>query len=328
MELVAGWPFPQKLEEALKRTLPLVGPEARAQLSALISPQTLGVMATVLVAWVLSHAVGVGEVIDIVILAVGVVGIGFSVFQGVDELYEFAMGTYKAGSTRDLDVAAGHLAKAISILGIQAVMAVLLRGAPQSYRGGLRAKGPPTAVGATYRPTLRWSKYEPGVGRMAAGSGWTTSWGHIVISSRGSAKTRQVVMFHELFHQFLTPKLYPLRDFRIANRVASYRYSSLRRFLEEALAEGYGQLRGSGIRDAVGALRFPIQRNYVYLLRRGGFDPDMMGLGVVPELVGLAAGAIQIDGVWHDIHLGPGAAQPAAADELASPGDAHEANGS
>ena len=87
-------------------------------------------------------------------------------------------------------------------------------------------------------------------------------------------------------------------------------------------------MRGSGIRDAVGALRFPIQRNYVYLLRRGGFDPDRMGLGVVPEVLGLAAGAIQIDGVWHDIHLGPGAAQPAAADELASPGDAHEANGS
>jgi hypothetical protein len=99
MESVGGWSFARKLEEALKRALPLLGPEARAQVSALLTPQTLGVMATVLVAWVLSHAVGIGEIIDIVILAVGVVGIGFSVFQGVDELYEFAMGTYKAGTT-------------------------------------------------------------------------------------------------------------------------------------------------------------------------------------------------------------------------------------
>jgi hypothetical protein len=166
MELVEGWPFARKLEEALKRALPLLGPEARAQVSALLTPQTLGVMATVLVAWVLSHAVGIGEIIDI--LAVGVVGIGFSVFQGVDELYEFAMGTYKAGTTQDFDVAAGHFAKAVSILGIQAVLAVLLRGAPRTYRGGLKTKGPPTAVGATHRPTLCWSKFEPSRGRVAA----------------------------------------------------------------------------------------------------------------------------------------------------------------
>lgn len=70
--------------------------------------------------------------------------IGFSVFQGVDELYEFAMGTYRAGTTRDLDVAAGHFAKAVIILGIRAVLAVLLRGAPRTYRGDLEAKGPPT----------------------------------------------------------------------------------------------------------------------------------------------------------------------------------------
>jgi hypothetical protein len=315
MEYVGGWSFARKLEEALKRALPLLGPEARAQVSALLTPQTVGVMATVLVAWVLSHAVGIGEIVDIVILAVGVVGIGFSVFQGVDELYEFAMGTYKAGTTRDLDVAAGHFAKAVSILGIQAVLAVLLRGAPRSYSGGLKTKGPPTAVGSTYRPTLRWSKYVPGRGRLAAGEGWTTSWGDIVISSRGSAQTRQLVMFHERIHQILTPKLYPLRNFRHANRNASYRYSSLSRFLEEALAESYAQLRVNGISEAISAIRFPIRQSYVYVLRRGGYDPDMVGLGVVPELLGLAVGAIQIEGVWHDIYVASLAAEPAESSE-------------
>lgn len=310
MEFVGGWPFARKLEETLKRALPLLGPEARAQVSALLTPQTLGVMAAVLVAWVLSHAVGIGEIIDIVILAVGVVGIGLSVFQGVDELYEFAMGTYKAGTTRDLDVAAGHFAKAVNILGVQAVLAVLLRGAPRTYQGGLRAKGPPTAVGAAYRPTLRWSKFEPNYGRVAAGDGWTTSWGDIVVSSRGSAKTRQLVMFHERIHQILTPKLYPLRDFRYANRNASYRYSSLSRFLEEALAETYAQLKVNGLSEGINAIRFPIRQSYVYLLRRGGFQPKMMGHGVVPELLGLAVGAIQIDGIWHDIHVTSVAAEP------------------
>jgi hypothetical protein len=95
---------------------------------------------------------------------------------------------------------------------------------------------------------------------MLAEEGWTTSWGAIVISSRGSATTRQLVLLHERIHQILTPKLYPLRNFRHANRNASYRYSSLSRFLEEALAESYAQLRVNGFTEAIAALRFPLGR--------------------------------------------------------------------
>jgi hypothetical protein len=84
----------------------------------------------------------------------------------------------------------------------------------------------------------------------------------------------------------------------------------LSRFLEEALAESYAQLRVNGFSEGISAIRFPIRQNYVYVLRRGGYDPDMMGLGVVPELLGLAVGAIQIEGVWHDIHVASIAAEP------------------
>jgi hypothetical protein len=328
MESISHWTFTQKLEEALKRSLPKLGPEARAQVAALLTKETLAVMAGVLTAWVLSHAVGIGEVIDIVIVAVGAIGLGWTVFQGVDELYEFAMGTYRANTVQDLDTAADHFARAVSILGIQAVLAVLLRGAPKTYRGGIRATGPATAAGRAYRATLRWTKYEQGVGRLAAGEGWTTSWGDIVVSSRGSAKTRQIVMIHERIHQLLTPKLYPLRNFRIANRNASYRYSSLSRYLEEALAESYAQLKMNGISDGVAAIRFPVQRNYVYLLRRGGYHPKMAGQGIIPELLGLTVGAIKIDGVWHDIFLGPGVEGPNPADEIPAPIDTASASGS
>jgi hypothetical protein len=124
----------------------------------------------------------------------------------------------------------------------------------------------------------------------------------------------------------LTPKLYTLRDFRHANRNASYRYSSLSRFLEEALAESYAQLRVNGLSEGINAIRFPIRQNYVYLLRRGGFQPKMMGLGVVPELLGLAVGAIQVDGVWHDIHVASIAAEPDEISDVLTP-DAEEAGG-
>jgi hypothetical protein len=117
----------------------------------------------------------------------------------------------------------------------------------------------------------------------------------------------------------LTPKLYPLRNFRHANRNASYRYSSLGRFMEEALAESYAQLRVNGFTVALSAIRFPIRQNYVYVLRRGGYDPDMMGLGVVPELLGLAVGAIQIAGAWHDIYVASVAAQPDETADILAP---------
>ena len=53
--------FSQRLGKTIERTLPKVGPEARAQLAALVQPQALAIMAVILAAWVGSHAVGLGE---------------------------------------------------------------------------------------------------------------------------------------------------------------------------------------------------------------------------------------------------------------------------
>jgi hypothetical protein len=315
MASVATWTFSQKLGETLKRSLPKLGPDARAQISALITKEALGIMAVVLAAWVVSHAFGVGEVVDLVIVGIGAIGLGWSIFQGIDELYEFALGTYSARTTDELEVAAGHFAKAIAILGVQAVLAVLFRGAPKTFRGGISKAGPRTAVGAAYRATLRWTKFERGVGRLGAGQGWTTSWGDIVVSSRGSAKTRQLVMLHEKIHQMLTPKVAALRNFRISNRNASYRYSSLSRYLEEALAESYAQLKVNGVTEAFGALRFPIQNKYVYLLQRGGYSPAMQGQGIIPEILGLAVGSFKINGLWYDLFVADGDEEPGAEEE-------------
>jgi hypothetical protein len=52
----------------------------------------------------------------------------------------------------------------------------------------------------------------------------------------------------------------------------------------------------------------------------------MMGLGVVPELLGLAVGAIQIEGVWHDIYVTAIAAEPNEAADVLEP-TAQEASG-
>ena len=87
--------------------------------------------------WVGSHFIGIGEMIDIILLAVGVLAIGLAVFDGVGELAEFWRTTLGAQSDQDLDRASIYFANAVSILGIQAVLAVLFRGAPRTYAGDL-----------------------------------------------------------------------------------------------------------------------------------------------------------------------------------------------
>jgi hypothetical protein len=46
----------QKLEYCFGKTLPKLSPAAQAQLKAIMNPTALGIIAGVLVAWVVSHA--------------------------------------------------------------------------------------------------------------------------------------------------------------------------------------------------------------------------------------------------------------------------------
>jgi hypothetical protein len=78
------------------------------------------------------------------------------------------------------------MAKAINILGIQAVLAILFCGVPRTGRGGRMniGKPPPRTPGIRYQPT---TKSNPS---LYAGEGRTSFWGDAEISSRGTAKDR------------------------------------------------------------------------------------------------------------------------------------------
>jgi hypothetical protein len=296
MAEVASWPFEKRVEEAITRCMPKLGPEARTQLAALITPEAIAIIAGVLIAWVVSHAFAVGEIIDVIILAVGVVSIGLAVFTGLDHLYDFAVGTYQARTAQDLDAAADHLAKAIGILGIQAVLAVLFRGAkmPQTFRGARPYIGspPPRTPGWRYKPTTTTAP----LGTNA--HAYTTFYGNIRIQPNLTSAQREAALRHERVHQALAPKLYLLRNFRIDNRLGSYFHSSLWRFLEEALAQAYGS------RQFFAGVRFPVKTGYVLLRKGGGYSPDMKGKGVLPEAMSLLYVGI-LGGVSYQLWFSP-----------------------
>lgn len=271
--------FDQRLGQVIERTATKVGPEVASQLRALVEPQALGIMAAVLVAWVVGHAFAYGEVIDVIIGVVGLIAIGTAIFSGLDEVYEFGRGTYHAGSEADLDVAAEHLAKAIGILGIQAVLAVLFRGRPVTRRTSV-GPPPPRTPGLRFRPGPILTD-----AILAKGSAYCSWWGEINLNAISTGTERAMLIFHERVHQFLTPKLYLLRNVRVEMRVGSYTGSSLYRFLEEWLAYAVGHGRVGQWSEMFHSIIFPVQRGYVYWVKAGS-NPNLAiwsGKGIVPE---------------------------------------------
>lgn len=285
----------------MRRSLPRLAPSARAEVEKLLTPEALAVIGAVLGLWIWSHFIGIGEIIDIILLAVGVLAIGLAVFDGVGELAEFSRTALGARSDQDLDRASIHFANAVSILGIQAVLAVLFRGAPRTYAGGRINVGsaPPATLGRAYRPVLRSTRNRP------AGSGVTDPWGDIVISRLGTAADRRLAALHENVHRVLTPKLYFLREFRIQKRTSSYTRSAPRKYLEEALAETVAQVTVNGFREVFKGVSFPIREKYVTILRSERIlTPQGVEilLPIAPEAAGLFAGSILVGGIKFDVY--------------------------
>jgi hypothetical protein len=301
-EDVSRWSNADKFGDAMRRSLPRLGPEAREEIEKLLTPEALAIVAGVLVLWVGSHFIGIGEIVDIVVLTVGVFAIGLAVFDGVGELSAFATTALGARREEDLDRASVHFANAVAILGVQAVLAVLFRGAPKTFRGGRLNVGPPPPVtpGRAYSPTLRSTRSLP----AAAGS--TTFWGDIVISRLGTAADRRLVALHESVHRALMPKLYFLRQFRVQNRAASYTRSTLAKYLEEALAETIAQVGVHGFQQVFKGIAFPIREKYVTLVRServfAAHGIEII-LPIAPEALGLFAGSILVSGMRFDVFM-------------------------
>lgn len=94
----------------------------------MLQPGTLAIATGTLLLWGGSHLFGVGELVDLVLLGVGVIGIGFAVFDGAGALYDFLQTAMGARTDTQLDASGKHFARAVMLLGISTVQGLLLRG--------------------------------------------------------------------------------------------------------------------------------------------------------------------------------------------------------
>jgi len=289
----------QRLALVLERTGPRLASAAAAELKKLATPEALAGAAVFLAAWIASHAIGIGMIVDALVVGTGVLFIGLAVFDAIGHLAEFGRKTLYGRSDAEMTAAAEHLAKAISILGVQAVLALLLKGSPRTFQGGrFRLSAMPARTrGLAFNPRqIRRLPREP------AGGGYTTEWGEIFISSRGTPADRRMVALHESIHRLLTPKLYILREFRVQNRTASYVRSALSKYLEEAFAETYAQVKMGGLGETIVGITFPLKQEYVTLLASRYSSMQQRTLHpVLPEVGGLIAGWLTIAGNRFDL---------------------------
>lgn len=80
----------RKVVESIRRSLPHLPGEARAAVEALVSPEAIAVVSGTLVLWAGSHFTGIGQIVDVILLAVGVVLLGNTVWDLAQEIWSFA----------------------------------------------------------------------------------------------------------------------------------------------------------------------------------------------------------------------------------------------
>jgi hypothetical protein len=286
----------QKVGEAMRRSIPMLPREAQQQVKAMLTPTSLAIAAGTLVVWAGSQFFGAGEIVDVILLVVGVATVGFGVFSGAQELYDFAATAVNAKSEADLDKAAKHFAKAVNILGITVISALLLRksaksviarGRPQIRR--LPNLGPPPAAGVPPRITRPFTLPSGALGE-------TDAWGNIAVSRNQSLTEQRLTLYHEWVHSVLSPRFGPFRQLRAQLRMSAYTHSALLQYLEEAMAESYAQLRVRGLQNILVGIRFPIGGGYITI-------SQMVGEGV-------AVGNIIVGGMRFTVYLQTGVWKP------------------
>ena len=274
---VEHWSTIDKIASAIRRALPHLSGEAASKLAGLLSPVSLGILAGTLVVWAYSHAIGVGEAIDILIAITGFLFVGWEAWSAIKHLVSFARLSVGAKTESDLDSAGDHLAKAVTIIGIDVVIILITHRSTKAWQG-------------RYKPTVTGDPTWP------AGAGETQWNGDITYSTAGTAEEQALALNHELGHSFLRPKLQALREWRMNIAANAYWKSQLLRYLEEALVEAYSQLRVNGVKGLPAAFKFPF--NYpIYQLTVTGVLKEASIAGLI------YVGLVTVGGLTYYVYL-------------------------
>ena len=142
---VAALPLSDRFVSVLRRTVPYLPSEMREEFAQILSPASLAIISGTLVVWAGSHYVGVGFIVDALLLVTGVAFLGWQVWGAAGDLTRAIQLTVDAASDHDLDEAAKRLANFVAVVGVAAFLALLTKGA----KGAAKGRGSGMSAAAT-----------------------------------------------------------------------------------------------------------------------------------------------------------------------------------
>ena len=300
---ILGMSRGERIGALLQATLPKVPGDVAAQIRQLLTPQALHVIEAVVVLWGLSHFFGFGEVFDTLVLATGIVALGADAVSAAKLAMEAFMGASTAQTNAAIEEAAGKLAQAIGVVGVDMLATLLFRwkrpNLPSPAAIADFPRAPEIAAGAwRYTPKVQRYPFPKKWGEVSNAYGFATPYGDIHINTRFPLDEQQLTLFHEQFHALLRPKLGILRQLRAKWATGSYKNSYLTRFLEEAICEGSAQMRAKGFSFGriVEGLRFPLNGQYDVTLTRVAQETGELFLGPIKVDNDIFYGALTLKG--------------------------------
>ena len=278
----------QKVEQAIWRGVKLLPGDIGAELMSFLTTKSVAIMVGTLVGLAVAQAFGIGELADALLLIAGIGFCGWGAVDGCRDLFHFVKTAIGARSEQDLDMAAHYFASAVVKIGVTAIMAFLLKKPLKSFReaGGLKS-----FKTMNYKPSLEYVSPPPPPGTVPAiqyqavadAIGETDAYGNIVIDSGLDADEAKITLNHELVHRFFSPKFGPFLRLRARVAISGYMRSAMLRYLEEAMAEGYAQVRAEGFTGVIKGIRFPIspRTEYISIDEQAGIRGQLLGVIIV-----------------------------------------------
>ena len=287
-----------RLEAVIRKATRLLPGDLGHHLLALVSPESLAIMAGVIAIWAASHFAGVGEIADVALLIGGWLTIGSGAVAGCKKLLSFALTTRSARTEADLDRAARDLADAVTILGVDVALGLLFRGRPRgtfahSYKGPLPPMRQTLPVMPRAGPMRRYEFQVIYTRALTPDKGGTNRLnvariGRNFLPGSGSfpdaVNAVRKTTHHEEVHLWLN------RTFSMFGRPAyymrhgAYKRSYMLRYLEEAVAEARAQRLVPRRANEPVWYRLPFDQNYEVTLRQMGQEATGIFLG--PVVVG------------------------------------------
>lgn len=116
----------EKLGAAIIRARQYLSPEVGDKLLALVTPEALAIIGATAILWAAGHWFGVSEVVDVLLIGVGVYALGSEALTAGKDLVSFVQLALNAKSPADLDKAGQHFARFVATVGVDTAIAILL----------------------------------------------------------------------------------------------------------------------------------------------------------------------------------------------------------